>query len=286
MTVTSEPVKPSSRVIDWLLRLVKGALVGIGAIVPGLSGGALAVVFQLYEPIMRFLGNLRHNFIKNVLFFIPVGIGGILGVVGFSAVVDWAFTFYAAQFTWLFVGLIAGTYPSLIKAAGKEGRKPFHWVILVAAAAAVFWFMNYMETMTNVTMAPSIGAWVLCGVLFGLGVVVPGMSPSNFIIYLGLYQPMASGIRQLDFSVIIPLFLGVAVVVLAFARLISWLFKVAYPVVFHIILGIVIGSTLAIAPWNISGWTIAVCALLFLVGGAISFALAKLDEKYPHESIF
>ncbi len=286
MTVTSEPVKPSSRVIDWLLRLVKGALVGIGAIVPGLSGGALAVVFQLYEPIMRFLGNLRHNFIKNVLFFIPVGIGGILGVVGFSAVVDWAFTFYAAQFTWLFVGLIAGTYPSLFKAAGKEGRKPFHWVILVAAAAAVFWFMNYMETMTNVTMAPSIGAWVLCGVLFGLGVVVPGMSPSNFIIYLGLYQPMASGIRQLDFSVIIPLFLGVAVVVLAFARLISWLFKVAYPVVFHIILGIVIGSTLAIAPWNISGWTIAVCALLFLVGGAISFALAKLDEKYPHESIF
>src|SRR4030065_744891 len=87
-------------IIDWFIRLVKGVIVGIGFIVPGLSGGVLAVVFGLYEPLMKFLGNLREKFLKNLLFFIPVGIGGVLGVVAFSAVVDFAFTNYAAQFTW------------------------------------------------------------------------------------------------------------------------------------------------------------------------------------------
>lgn len=77
---------------DWFLRLVKGVLIGIGFITPGLSGGVLAVIFGLYEPLMRFLGNLKENFIKNALFFIPVGIGGIIGVVAFAAAVDWAFT--------------------------------------------------------------------------------------------------------------------------------------------------------------------------------------------------
>ena len=270
---------------EWFLRLLKGMLVGIGAIVPGLSGGVLAVVFGLYEPIMRFLANLRYKFIQNVLFFIPVGLGGVLGVIAFSAVVDYAFTHYAAQFIWLFVGFISGTFPSLFKTAGKQGRKPWHFIVLILGAVGIFAFMSYMESVTSVQLPENFLSWVLCGVLFGLGAVVPGMSPSNFIIYLGLYQPMANGIKSLDFGVLIPLLIGVAVCVLLFAKLVAWLFKVRYTLMYHIILGIVIGSTLAIIPSGVSGWTILVCALMFVLGAAASYALAKLDEKYPHESL-
>ena len=59
-------------VVDWFIRLLKGALVGIGFILPGLSGGVLAVIFGLYDRIIKFLANLRDNFTKNVLYFIPV----------------------------------------------------------------------------------------------------------------------------------------------------------------------------------------------------------------------
>jgi putative membrane protein len=278
---------PNSQIIDWFIRLVKGALVGIGAIVPGLSGGVLAVVFGIYEPMMRFLANLRVKFIKNVLFFLPIGIGGVLGVVGFSAVVDYAFTHFAAQFTWLFIGFISGTFPSLYKTSGKEGRKPWHWLLLLGMAVGTFYYMFWMETIRNVTLTPNIWLWLLSGLLMGLGLVVPGMSPSNFLIYLGLYQPMASGIRQLDLGVIIPIVIGVVICILIFAKLISWLFNKAYPFMYHLILGIVVGSTAAIIPRGVSGWsTIAVCALLFVLGAAGSFALSKLDEKYPHESLF
>lgn len=274
------------RVLDWFVRLAKGALVGIGAIVPGFSGGVLAVVFGIYEPLLRFLANLRVKFMENFLYFLPVGIGGVVGVVAFSAVVDFAFSNYAAQFTWLFIGFIAGTFPSLVKTSGKEGRKPWHWLVLVGMAALTLFYMRWIESVQNVTLAPSIWTWLLSGTLMGLGMVVPGMSPSNFLIYLGLYQPMASGIRQLDLMVILPIMAGVVLCILVFAKLVSGLFNKAYALMYHLILGIVVGSTMAIIPGGVRGWTIAVCALLFAAGALASYALAKLDEKNPHESLF
>ena len=285
MTAVNEDSSNKNSVLEWFIRLIKGIFVGIGFIVHGLSGGVLAVVFGLYEPLMKFLGNLKEKFLKNLVFFIPVGIGGIIGVVAFSAVVDFAFSNYAAQFTWLFIGFISGTFPSLFKTAGKEGRKTQHWVLLLVIAVGTFFLMRGMETIKSVTLAPTFVNWILSGTLIGLGVVVPGMSPSNFLIYLGLYQSMASGISHLDLGVIIPLALGLIVCVLTFAKLVSWLFKKSYAVMYHLILGIVVGSTLAIIPAGVSGWTIAVCAVLFLFGAACSYGLAKLDEKHPHESI-
>jgi len=286
MADTSNPGKKNNVAVEWVIRLLKGILVGIGAITPGLSGGDLAVVFGIYEPLMRFLANLRVKFMANVRYFIPVVVGVGLGVVGFSSVVDYAFTHFAAQFTWLFIGFISGTLPSLFKTSGANGRKAWHWVLLGAMAVGTYFFMSWMETIRNVTMQPTFGSWILSGMLVGLGLIVPGMSPSNFLIYLGLYQPMASGIRQLDFGVIIPLALGLIIIILLLAKGIAWLFKKAYTFMYHFILGIVIGSTAAIIPGGVTGWTIAVCAVLFVVGVAGSYALAKLDEKYPHESLF
>lgn len=278
--------KTGSPVVDWIVRLVKGIIVGIGAILPGLSGGVLAVVFGIYEPLLRFLANIKNKFWKNIRFFLPIGIGVLLGVVAFSAVVDFAFSNFAAQFIWLFIGFISGTFPSLIKVSGKEGRKPWHWALLAVVALGMYLFLNWMATFRTVTLAPSLGIWLMSGALVGLGLVVPGLSPSNFLIYLGLYQPMAAGISKLDFGVILPIGVGLVLCILIFAKLIAWLFKKSYTVVYHVILGIVVGSTLAIIPGGVKGWTIAVCALLFVLGAAASYALAKVDERHPHESLF
>jgi len=286
MAQTNTIAQGKSGIIEWIIRLLKGTLVGIGAIVPGLSGGVLAVVFGLYEPLMRFLANLRVKFWANVRFFIPVGIGLALGIIGFSSVVDYAFSHFAAQFIWLFIGFISGTFPSLYKTAGQKGRRTWHWGVLAVMAVGTFFFMRWMETIQNVNMTPTFVTWIMSGMLIGLGLIIPGMSPSNFLIYLGLYQPMASGIRQLDLMTIIPLTIGVVLTILLLAKFIAWLFNKAYTFMYHFILGVVVGSTAAIIPGGVRGWTIAVCAALFILGAIGSYALAKLDEKYPHESLF
>jgi putative membrane protein len=184
------------------------------------------------------------------------------------------------------VGFIAGTFPSLLKKSAEQGRRPWHWLVLLATAVGMYYFLHWMETIRNVTVAPNVGVWLLSGILMALGLVVPGMSPSNFLIYLGLYQPMASGIRQLDLMVIIPIILGMVICILVFAKLVSWLFNRAHALMYHLILGIVVGSTLAIIPSGLSGWAAVASAILFVLGAAGSFALSKLDEKYPHESLF
>ncbi|MCB0887310.1 MAG: DUF368 domain-containing protein, partial [Propionibacteriaceae bacterium] len=177
----------------WFARLAKGAAVGVGAILPGLSGGVLAVIFKLYDPMIRFLANIKRNFVSNVLFFIPVGIGMMLGIVGFSVVVEAAFGRYAAQFTCLFIGFVIGTFPSLYRQAGKRGRSARDLVVMAAAAVGIFALMYLGGDSAWLQVQPSIPVWFGSGALIGLGVILPGMSPSNFLIYFGLYEKMAAG---------------------------------------------------------------------------------------------
>ncbi|MDR0422527.1 MAG: DUF368 domain-containing protein [Proteiniphilum sp.] len=285
---------------DWLIRLMKGALVGIGFILPGLSGGVLAVIFGIYDPLIRFLADIRKNFLKNLLYFLPVAIGAAIGIVLFAVVVEKAFGKYAALFVSLFVGFVAGTFPSLYKTAGKQGRKPSDAGILIITAIAIFALMLAGgRQLTEVT--PNIPVWLASGLLMGLGLIVPGMSPSNFLIYFGLYDRMATGIKDFDFGIIIPLVIGFIACVLLFARLASWLFRKYYSGMYHFILGMVAGSSLAIFPTVVfPAFTAEQLAaaglsfrgaflpslLLFVVGAVASWLFSKVEEKYPREEIF
>ncbi|NLA80206.1 MAG: DUF368 domain-containing protein [Chloroflexi bacterium] len=305
-----KPETKKDKPIAWIVRLLKGFISGIGAITPGLSGGVMMVVFGIYEPLLKWLADIRKNFLRNLLFFIPVGIGGVIGVVAFSAAIDKAYDLNAVMFTWLIIGFIIGTYPSILKTAGKEGRKVWHVVMMVLISGALFFALRWMQTNLNIQMPQNFWIWMLCGALTGLGLIVPGLSPSNFLMYMGLYQPMAAGVKSLNFGVIIPMMIGLVAVIFAFAKLVSWLFKKHYAVIYHIILGVVFGSILAIIPVmdKVKGLmigadafpldkfpqlatvnepkTIIICVLLAIAGFAASFILAKLDEKHPHESLF
>lgn len=292
--------KPINPVTDWFIRLVKGVIIGIGFILPGLSGGVLAVILGIYDRILAFLANLRKNFIKNVLFFIPVGIGLGIGIFLFSIVVEKAFGKYAAQFVCLFVGFVIGTFPSLYKTAGKQGRKAKDIVIMLVSALAIFGLMLIGEQQLT-EVPPTIPAWFGSGALIGLGLIVPGMSPSNFLIYFGLYDKMATGIKNGDMAVIIPLILGAAICVVLFAKIAAYLFKKHYSGMYHFILGMVIGSSAAIFPAIVFpaftgeglaasglsfGGSLLFCVVLLIVGTIGSYLFSKVEEKYPREDLF
>ncbi len=287
-------------VTDWIIRLLKGTLVGIGAILPGLSGGVLAVIFGIYEPLLKFLADIRKDFVKNVLFLIPVVIGVAFGIFLFAIVVEKAFGKYAAAFVCLFIGFVIGTFPSLYKTAGKQGRSRKDIVILIISALAIFALMMIGERQL-VDVAPGIAAWFGSGSLIGLGLIVPGMSPSNFLIYFGLYDKMAAGIHDLDMTVIIPLTLGVIACILLFAKLAAWLFRRYYSGMYHFILGMVLGSSIAIFPAIVFpafgaeslsasglsyGGTVVFCLLMLAAGSIASWLFSKVEEKYPREDLF
>ena len=103
----------------WLYRIVQGALIGGGAILPGVSGGVLAVVFGIYRPMMAFLSRPVQTFKQHVALFIPIIIGVAFGFWGFAGLVDWLFSGNKPLAMALFVGLIFGTVPLLYRDAQK-----------------------------------------------------------------------------------------------------------------------------------------------------------------------
>jgi putative membrane protein len=268
--------------VDWVLRLFKGAMIGTGFILPGVSGGAIAAVFGLYQRIISFIAHINKDFIKNVLFFIPVGIGALLGMFLLARPLSFFLENYETQVLWGFIGCIIGMLPSLWKEAGKEGRSKRHYVILAATAVIGFFLLYVTENYWKTQLPLNFLTWVFAGVLIALGILVPGMSPSNFLVYLGMYKPMVDAFKTMDFMILLPIFLGAAVCLFSLSSLIDALFKKAYKGLFHVVTGVVIASTVMIVPTDYNYLSIGaiICIGTLAVGVALGFWMSKLEGKY------
>lgn len=275
----------NNKMADWLLRFVKGMFIGSGFILPGVSGGALAAVFGIYERMIGFIAHLTKDFKKNLLFFLPVGLGGITGVFLLSFAVSYFLGAFEVQILWFFIGCILGTVPALYKQAGKKGRKNHHFVIMAVSFVLSMVFLSFGESLIQGQVPLNFGTWMIAGGLIGLGVIVPGLSPSNFLVYMGMYKAMTDAIKTLDFMVIIPIGLGGLACLLLLSKLMDYIFKKAYAGLFHAILGVVFSSTLMIIPRNFNYLSLGtlVCLVLCVAGIALGYWMSMLEEKYKPE---
>ena len=116
-------------------RFLKGIIVGLGGVAPGLSGSVLLIIFGLYQKTLDALGSLLTSFRKNVRFLMPLVAGMFLGVLLFSKLIDFFLNTYEMPTRFCFLGLILGTLPMVWKEVRKEGfSRKYYAVILLAAA--------------------------------------------------------------------------------------------------------------------------------------------------------
>jgi len=255
-------------------------MIGAGAILPGVSGGVLAVIFDIYRPFMEVLTRPRTAIPKYWVWFPPLALGWCAGFLGLAKGIAACMDGSETATIWLFIGLIVGTLPALFREAGKEGRSASAWVSLTVCALAMFAGLFYVSRVAQVTVEPNFWWYNFCGALWGMGIVIPGMTSSSVMMALGLYQPMLEGLARLDLLVLSASLPGMFLTILFLARLVTWLFRRHYAVAFHGILGIVLASTLVIIPTSYSGpgemlFSAACCA----GGFALAFFLARLDRR-------
>ena len=264
----------------WLRDFLCGVLIGAGAILPGVSGGVLAVVFDIYRPFMEVLTRPRRAVPKYWKMLIPLGLGWAAGFMGFAKGISAAIALSAAATTWLFIGLIAGTAPSLFREAGKEGRSASAWGSFLLCAAAVFAGLFYVSRVVRVQVEPSFWWYNFCGALWGMGVVIPGMTSSSVMMALGLYQPMLEGLARLDLLVLSAALPGMLLSIALLASLVTWFFRRHYAAAFHGILGFVMASTLVIVPTEYAGaGEMALSALCAAAGFVLAYFLARMDKR-------
>ena len=262
-----------------IIYAIQGAIIGVGAILPGVSGGVLCVAFGLYEPLMEFLTNPKKALKDNYKMFVPFFVGWALGFVLLAKVCEIFFSFAPDVAIFLFFGLVCGTIPEMFKKSEEVNTK-MSWTPFVISLAASYILFHVIEAGQSVSLPANFLTFAFCGFMWGISLIVPGLSSSTVLIYLGLYVPLTEGISSFDFSVLLPFGIGIVVTALALARLVNMLFKNHYALISRIILGFVISSSLKTLPHEFSSpWTMIISIICCALGFVVALAMENAESK-------
>ncbi len=283
--------KKDNKIGHIVLTVLVGAFIGIGAILPGLSGGVMCVIFGIYRPLME---TMSHPFVgvkKHWRLLLPTCIGIVIGFVGFAGVLDWLLSKDAILMQSIFLGLLLGTLPSLWKEAGETKRTGASWGVLAVMFVLMVLVLSFLADDESTQMAQKIngilpqanfavtanfGGFVIVGVCFALSIVMPGMSFSSPLMCLGLFKPMTenfAALAKLDLSVVpsfvIPVGIGALATVIIFAKPMNYLFEKKTSIGYHLVMGAVFASTVLLIPIEFNGTMHALWCMLALAGGAV-----------------
>lgn len=269
--------------MDWRFTfkvLVTGFMIGIGCIAPGISGGAIAVIFGLYPVITESLATIHRQFFKKMRFLVPLFVGAALSILLFSRVIDFLFEQYNTAVRCLFIGLMAGTVPAVFRTANKNGFRRWYLIPLAVTLFAAMASALLADSNSG-TVVQSPPWWLLLasGALLGFGAIVPGVSSSFLMMAIGVYEPILHAFATWDFGVLIPVGIGFVVFVLLFIKVVNWAYKVAYGPVSYAICGLLLGSMVPVIPPLSLDWQSALAVLLGVVGAALSWYLLRFEKE-------
>ena len=291
---------------SFLLRILQGAIVGGGGIVPGISGGVFCAIFGFYQPLMEVIAHPFKNFKKHWRLLLPVVIGVAVGFFALAKAVTLLYEWNEGFATALFTGLIIGELPSLWKEAGDQGERKRSSYLSMAVAFVVFFTMltvfSVLEKKAGLSIAPNPLWYGVSGCLVGLGVVVPGMSGSAPLTFMGLYEPLTAAIKgvpesaiaflkgdltfvgmleAMNFGALIPIAVGLLVPFVLVAKPINYLLGRNPSQMYHAIFGIVVGTTLPILLFKMDFGSLLLPKLGFLaLGFVLAWLLDLLGRKY------
>lgn len=278
--------------LSWISKIIKGIIIALGFILPGISGGVLAAILGIYERMIRFLAHPFKQLKEDILYFLPVAVGMLLGIGLFSYPIEYLLEHYQVYVLWSFAGAIIGTVPSLVKEANRESERDkvdliWFWATFIISGISLY-SLNFVVGSLSATFLN----FILAGALLALGILVPGLSPSNLLLILGLYSPMLTGFKTFDlFGTFLPIGIGAVLTFVAFSKFMDYALRVYHSRVYHFIIGIVLSSTLLILIPNagssesisyagLSIVSYVIIAFFFALGIWLGIWMSQLEDKY------
>ncbi|HPE15180.1 MAG TPA: DUF368 domain-containing protein [Bacilli bacterium] len=273
--------------------VLKGFFLGVANLIPGVSGGTVAVVLGIYECIVDAINNIFKDFKNSVSKLLPIIIGVVLSIIAMSKVIVFALENYEMQTVMFFVGLIVGGIPLLLKKI-KHTHKPQNmiWFLVTFVGVTVLSIMETSAVPVNFDSVglPSMIMLVLVGILSAATMVIPGISGSFVLMLVGYYEPILKVLSDItNFSnlghnliVIIPFLIGVIIGIILMVRLIKWLIKKYEIKVYHAIIGFIVASIfgliISLAPFDLTWGKAIVSIITFVWGFFVTQALLKENK--------
>lgn len=264
-----------------IFRFVQGVLLGASGILPGVSGGVLCVVFGLYKPLMEVLVSPVKKIKEYWKMLLPVGAGALAGFFLVVKVLGSIMDGYKSLAECVFLGLIIGTLPALFKTAGKEKRTKASYTVLFVSFAVVFSVLMYLAHFSAFSVTPSFLWFAVAGAVFGISLVLPGLSAYTVLEFFGIFEPIIDGVSAFDLGVLVPIGIGGAAALILLSKLINMLFEKHFSIMSHIIIGIVAATTIPLIPTTfVSFGDFAMRFALMLGGFAVAMLFSHLEDKF------
>ena len=220
--------------------LIKGFIIGIGKILPGVSGALLAILMGVYDKSINYIINFKKNKKESIKYLFPIGIGILLSIILFSKIIYYALNKYYFEVMMLFIGLIIGTTPAITKKIEKKDN------YLIIISFLIFFFISIINIdNTYIKQNNYIDSLVyfISGITEAIGTVVPGVSSSALLMIEGTYNIIIEAIANvIDIKVIIPFIIGLIIGLIITIKIINYLLKKYNNKIYSIILGILVSS--------------------------------------------
>ncbi len=271
--------------ILFIKYILVGILIGGGGILPGVSGGVLAIVFGVYGRIMEIIANPKKNFIKSLDLIIPLALGGAIGFIVLSKFLIIAMEYNSNITISLFIGLIIGTLPQLIKEARSTKKDNINYIIMIVVSLVIIFGLGYVIHFLNIQLPLNAPTYVVCGILWGIGSIVPGFATSSILISLGLYQQILEKFTSFDLLAYVFSLSSAGITIILLAKLFVYLLSKYHSYVMHGVLAITFSTTILIVPTNFNSITELILSLVSaFVGMVIAYLMVKLDNLTTKES--
>ncbi|MBN1406877.1 MAG: DUF368 domain-containing protein [Calditrichaceae bacterium] len=282
--------------IYYLRLFLVGCVMGIANIIPGVSGGTMAVVFGIYEELMEALSNFisdKNKRLYYIIFLVILFAGALFSILAFSKALGWAFDNYEMMTLYFFMGLILGSIPVVIKTHDEMRITITRSISALIGIAIVVILAIYQEGSSTQAQSfdfTNYNLWdyiyfLFCGMIAASAMIIPGLSGSFILLMLGVYRTVLDSISgitdmilnrgfndevQVRIFIIGSLGIGVIIGILGFAKVMSWALKNYPAITMYFILGLLLGSIYQIYPGLSFGLNGLGSILTFIVGVVLS----------------
>ena len=269
-----------------LIYFIKGLVVGATTSVPGVSGGTMAIILDIYDKMIHSISKFFKDKKNNFVFLLIVGTGMIIGLFGAAPFVDYMIDNFRYPSLYFFLGVVFGGMPVLIGKANKGKKKKTDIIFFLIGALMIGLLLilegNYegelFDISKNLGMLDLLILFI-SGIIIAIALILPGISTSFLLITLGLYKPLILAVKDLNFIFLIPIVLGVIFGTIATTSILEKMMNEKPRQTYLLIIGFVVISIVKVFPGIPTGWNILFSILSFILGYLlILFTIKKVND--------
>ncbi|MFD2760104.1 DUF368 domain-containing protein [Lentibacillus juripiscarius] len=270
--------------MEWK-NIYRGILMGTSDVIPGVSGGTIAVLLGIYDRLIASInGLLSKDWKKQLGFLIPLGTGIVIAIFSLSNLIQWLFDHYPKPLQFFFLGLILGILPYLFHQADAKNSFKTKHVLLLLIGTAIVGSMAFLSAGEGTAIEDkTLSTYILLlssGFIASSAMILPGISGSLILMIIGVYQTIINGISNLQLDVVAVVGIGIVLGIAVMSKIINFFLANYRAATFALVIGLVVGSIFVVFPgWPVESSLVLVSIVTFAMGLGAAYLLGKVEYE-------